>query len=157
MKIYKTYYQSEIGLIEIAGDKKDLRTVDFVVTSEAATSDVPLHLQECFRQIDEYFQGKRREFQLRLRLEGTEFQKRVWRELMKIPYGETASYKDIAEAIANPRAVRAVGQANHRNPVAIVVPCHRVIGQDGNLTGYGGGLWRKEWLLRHESRCMADG
>jgi len=156
MKIHKAYYQSQIGLIEIAGDEKELRSVDFVVTSEAATSEVPLHLQECFRQIEEYFPGKRKEFSLKLRLEGTDFQKKVWQELMKIPYGETVSYKDIAEAIANPKAVRAVGQANHNNPISIIVPCHRVIGRDGKLVGYGGGLWRKEWLLEHERRFATE-
>jgi methylated-DNA-[protein]-cysteine S-methyltransferase len=143
MKIYKTYYQSEIGLIEIAGDEKELRSVDFVETSEAPSSEVPTHLQECFRQIDEYFQGRRKEFSLNLRLEGTDFQKKVWQELIRIPFGKTASYGEIAKAIGNEKAVRAVGQANHNNPISIIVPCHRVIGRNGGLVGYGGGLWRK--------------
>ncbi len=157
MKIYKTYYQSDIGLIEIAGDEKELRSVDFVETSEAPSFEVPTTLQECFRQIEEYFQGKRRAFQLPLRLEGTDFQKKVWQELMKIPFGKTTSYGEIAKAIGNEKAVRAVGQSNHNNPISIIIPCHRVIGRNGGLVGYGGGLWRKERLLRHEARCLADG
>jgi methylated-DNA-[protein]-cysteine S-methyltransferase len=156
MKVHRTYYQSPIGLIEIAGTEEAIQAVDFVEKAGEASAEIPLLLRTCLRQIEEYFQGKRREFQLLLRLEGTDFQKKVWQELIKIPYGKTASYGEIAKAIGNEKAVRAVGQANHRNPIAIVIPCHRVIGHDGSLTGYGGGLWRKEWLLRHEAKCMAD-
>jgi methylated-DNA-[protein]-cysteine S-methyltransferase len=107
-------------------------------------------LEECLAQIDQYFQGTRQEFSLQLAPEGTDFQQQVWRELSKIPYGQTASYLDIARAIGNEQAVRAVGAANGQNPISIIIPCHRVIGSDGKLTGYGGGLWRKEWLLTHE-------
>jgi len=107
-------------------------------------------LPEAVRQLEEYFAGKRRDFDLPLHLDGTEFQQRVWRVLTEIPYGETWSYGDLAKRIGNPNASRAVGLANGRNPVSIVVPCHRVIGADGSLTGYGGGLQRKQWLLAHE-------
>ncbi|HXR40420.1 MAG TPA: methylated-DNA--[protein]-cysteine S-methyltransferase [Terracidiphilus sp.] len=102
------------------------------------------------RQLEEYFAGRRRGFDLPLDLRGTDFQKRCWQELLKIPYGETRSYQDIARAIGNPAAVRAVGLANGRNPIAIIVPCHRVIGSDGSLTGYGGGLETKRKLLELE-------
>jgi methylated-DNA-[protein]-cysteine S-methyltransferase len=102
------------------------------------------------RQLQEYFAGQRREFDLQLDIRGTDFQKRCWQELLEIPYGETRSYADIARAIGNPQAVRAVGLANGQNPIAIVVPCHRVIGSDGSLTGYGGGLGVKRKLLQHE-------
>jgi methylated-DNA-[protein]-cysteine S-methyltransferase len=102
------------------------------------------------RQLKEYFAGKRREFALPLRLDGTEFQQRVWGELTKIPFGETRSYGQLAKRLNNPNGSRAVGLANGRNPIAIIVPCHRVIGADGSLTGYGGGLPRKRWLLAHE-------
>jgi methylated-DNA-[protein]-cysteine S-methyltransferase len=102
------------------------------------------------RQLEEYFSGRRRHFDLPLDLHGTEFQKRCWRELLKIPYGETRSYAEIARAIGNPSAVRAVGLANGQNPIAIIVPCHRVIGSDGSLTGYGGGLDVKRRLLELE-------
>jgi methylated-DNA-[protein]-cysteine S-methyltransferase len=104
------------------------------------------------RQLMEYFAGQRREFDLPLRMQGTEFQQRVWRELTKIPFGETRSYGQLAKRLNNPNGSRAVGLANGRNPIAIVVPCHRVIGADGSLTGFGGGLDRKEWLLTHEGR-----
>lgn len=109
------------------------------------------------RQLAEYFAGSRREFDLALRLDGTVFQTRVWRELTKIPYGSTWSYGDLARRIGKPSASRAVGLANGRNPISIVVPCHRVIGADGSLTGYGGGLPRKRWLLAHEAGHSSDG
>lgn len=102
------------------------------------------------RQLAEYFAGQRRHFDLPLALRGTAFQERVWQALTEIPYGATWSYGRLAERIGNPRAVRAVGLANGRNPISILVPCHRVIGADGSLTGYGGGLERKQWLLAHE-------
>jgi methylated-DNA-[protein]-cysteine S-methyltransferase len=104
------------------------------------------------RQLSEYFAGTRREFDLPLRLDGTPFQQRVWRELVEIPYGETWSYGQLATRIGNPKASRAVGLANGQNPISILVPCHRVIGANGSLTGYGGGLERKRWLLSHEGR-----
>jgi len=107
-------------------------------------------LAAALRQLTEYFAGTRREFDLPLRMRGTEFQKRVWQELTEIPYGETWSYGELAKRINNPSASRAVGLANGRNPISILVPCHRVIGADGSLTGYGGGLERKRWLLAHE-------
>ncbi len=103
-----------------------------------------------FEELEEYFQGKRREFDLPLSPEGTEFQRRVWAALREIPYGETRSYSEIAEQVGNPKAVRAVGMANHRNPIAIMIPCHRVIGKNGSLTGYAGGLSLKEKLLKLE-------
>ena len=102
------------------------------------------------RQMNEYFSGRRRSFDLPLDLRGTDFQRRCWQKLLKIPYGETRSYADIARAIGNPAAVRAVGLANGQNPIAIIVPCHRVIGSDGSLTGYGGGLETKRKLLELE-------
>ena len=109
-------------------------------------------LDEVQRQLAAYFAGDLRYFDLPLALDGTPFQRQVWQQLLSVGYGHTASYQAIAHAIDNPKAVRAVGAANGRNPVAIIVPCHRIIGSGGRpkLTGYGGGLWRKEWLLRHE-------
>jgi methylated-DNA-[protein]-cysteine S-methyltransferase len=115
--------------------------------SQNATVDP---LPAVVRQLKEYFAGTRRKFDLPLRMEGTTFQRRVWRELTDIPYGETWSYGQLAKRIDNPNASRAVGLANGRNPIAIIVPCHRVIGADGSLTGFGGGLPRKQWLLEHE-------
>ena len=157
MKIYKTYYQSDIGPIEITGTEKEVWAVKFVEEAGNASAGIPLLLQECLKQIDAYFKGQRKEFSLSLRVEGTDFQKKVWQELMKIPFGKTASYADIAKAIGNGKAHRAVGQANHRNSISIIVPCHRVIGRNGDLVGYGGGLWRKKWLLGHEQRSTGAG
>ena len=107
-------------------------------------------LAETVRQLAEYFLGSRRDFDIPLSLQGTVFQLRVWRMLTQIHYGETCSYGDLARRLDNPSASRAVGLANGRNPISIIVPCHRVIGADGSLTGYGGGLERKRWLLAHE-------
>jgi methylated-DNA-[protein]-cysteine S-methyltransferase len=108
-------------------------------------------VKEGIRQLDEYFKGARKSFSLKLLLKGTPFQKLVWQRLKKIPYGKLASYGDVARAIGRPNAYRAVGNANNKNPIPIIIPCHRVIGSDGKLVGYGSGLWRKEWLLNHEN------
>jgi methylated-DNA-[protein]-cysteine S-methyltransferase len=108
-------------------------------------------LKEAATQLEEYFAAERTGFDLRMELDGTPFQREVWAELTRIPYGETISYGELARRLGQPAAVRAVGLANGRNPIAIVVPCHRVIGADGSLTGYGGGLERKAWLLDHEA------
>jgi methylated-DNA-[protein]-cysteine S-methyltransferase len=108
-------------------------------------------LLEASRQLQAYFAGERREFDLPLAPYGSDFQRRVWSALLEIPYGETISYLELARRLGDPRAVRAVGSANGRNPISIIIPCHRVIGADGSLVGYGGGLERKRWLLRHEA------
>lgn len=109
-------------------------------------------LLQCAYELTEYFEGKRQYFTFKYKNIGTPFREKVWSQLEKIPYGETVTYKDIAKAVNNANAVRAVGGANHNNNLWIVVPCHRVIGSNGHLTGYGGGIWRKEWLLNHEKR-----
>src|ERR1700690_2867719 len=125
------------------------RHIERSVTGAAEDpSATPLPLAA--RQLAEYFAGARRVFDLPLALHGTPFQQRVWRALTEIPYGETWSYGQLAKRIGNPKASRAVGLANGSNPISILVPCHRVIGADGSLTGYGGGMERKQWLLRHE-------
>jgi methylated-DNA-[protein]-cysteine S-methyltransferase len=152
---YKTYFSSELGLIEIRGSERGITVVEFVEESgdgvgETKEPGIPACLRDCVEQLAEYFEGKRREFSLKLNPRGTDFQERVWGELQKIPYGQTVSYGDIARAVGNPAAVRAVGGANGRNHIVIIIPCHRVIGSDGSLTGFGAGLWRKEWLLNHE-------
>jgi methylated-DNA-[protein]-cysteine S-methyltransferase len=147
------YYQSPIGLIEIAGTSRAVVALDFVerYRDHYASSGI---MQGAVQQIEEYFNGTRLEFDLAIDPQGTDFQKAVWRQLLRIPFGQTASYGDIARAIGNPKAVRAVGGANGRNPISLVVPCHRIIGSDGSLTGYAGGLWRKEWLLKHEGVAL---
>ena len=152
----KVYYQSEIGLLEIVGTDAGLISVEFVErevnTDYGNPVDVLPVVAQCVNQLDEYFQAKRKVFELALAPMGTDFQKKVWAQLLEIPYGETVSYMDIARAIGNEKSIRAVGAANGANPLAIIVPCHRVIGSDGKLAGYGGGIWRKEWLLNHERR-----
>ena len=149
-KIYKAYYDSPLGIIEIKGTEQGILAISF--DEEGLVQEVPAVLEECYEQLGEYFKGQRKEFALNLIFEGTDFQKKVWLELTKVPFGNTASYKDIAEGIGNVKAMRAVGNANSKNPFSIVVPCHRVIGANGNLVGYAGGLWRKKWLLNHENK-----
>ncbi len=150
--VRKALYLSPIGPLEVVGSEEGIQLIEFSDRRAVPAGPPAPCLKECFRQLEEYFAGRRRTFSLKLDLRGTPFQKRVWGELLKVPFGRTATYRDIAEALGNPRATRAVGGANHRNPVSIVVPCHRVVGTDGGLTGYGGGLWRKEWLLAHEKK-----
>jgi methylated-DNA-[protein]-cysteine S-methyltransferase len=157
-KEYKAYYQSEIGLLEIVGSDEYITALNFISPEERNNSfdntAIPKAVADCVAQLDEYFKGKRQEFDLKLEPEGTEFQRTVWRQLTSIPFGKTVSYLDIAKAIGNEKAVRAVGAANGKNPISIVVPCHRIIGSNGQLTGYGGGLWRKAWLLKHEGSLV---
>ncbi|MCX7922097.1 MAG: methylated-DNA--[protein]-cysteine S-methyltransferase [Clostridia bacterium] len=153
MSVYKAYYKSEVGLLEIAGNEDGICGLGFIDDNDTRDIDNNLihpSLQECHTQIDEYFRGVRKEFTVNLQLSGTEFQRKVWEELCNIPYGQAVSYKDVAVAIGSEKAVRAVGNANRNNQIAIIIPCHRVIGSNRKLTGYAGGLWRKEWLLEHE-------
>jgi methylated-DNA-[protein]-cysteine S-methyltransferase len=154
MERLKAIYVSPIGTIEIVGTAESVLELNFVDGEPKGDARLPDCLETCVDQIDEYFRGKRKEFSVPLKTEGTEFQQKVWRQLERIPYGEVASYGDVARAIGRPTAPRAVGSANHNNPIAIIIPCHRVIGADGSLTGYGGGLWRKEWLLNLEANHL---
>ncbi|MDF2892374.1 MAG: methylated-DNA--[protein]-cysteine S-methyltransferase [Clostridia bacterium] len=151
--MYKAYYHSPIGIVEMVSDENSIIALSFVEEAiENNEQTVPKVLQTALEQIDEYFQGKRKVFNLELKAEGTEFQQKVWRSLVEVPYGETACYGDIAKAVGNNKGSRAVGGANNKNKIAIIIPCHRIIGADGSLTGYAGGLWRKEWLLKHEKK-----
>jgi len=152
---YRALYKSPIGRIEVRGTEAGVSDLNFVKAKGsrrvgASRNDLPAPLADALVQLEEYFLGKRRVFTVKLDLDGTAFQRQVWRELLSVGFGRTTTYKAIAQALGRPAATRAVGGANHRNPVSIIVPCHRVVGSDGRLTGYGGGLWRKEWLLRHE-------
>ena len=144
------YYDSPIGLLEIGGNEHYIKSVFFRDSEIHKIDHPPELLANCVQQLKEYFNKQRKEFDLPLLPLGTDFQKAVWGALLDIPYGTTESYFDIAKKLGNPKAVRAVGGANGRNPISIIVPCHRVIGSSGNLVGYGGGLWRKKWLLQHE-------
>ncbi|AAK81195.1 methylated-DNA-[protein]-cysteine S-methyltransferase [Clostridium acetobutylicum] len=145
------YYKSPIGNLEIKALDEKVSEINFVeaMGEENFQSDV---LKAALIQIDEYFRGKRKQFHLRLFIDGTEFQKKVWNELTRISYGEVVSYGEVAKAIGNKNASRAVGGANNKNKIPIIIPCHRVIGSDGRLIGYDGGIWRKKWLLEHERK-----
>ena len=145
--IYK--YNSIIGDIFISADENFLLSVKFVNHNFIENKENKI-IRQTIKQLDEYFRGKRKKFELPLNPKGTEFQKKVWLQLMKIPYGKTATYKDIATLIGNTNASRAVGNANNKNPIAIIIPCHRVIGSNNKLTGYAGGLDKKEKLLNLE-------
>lgn len=143
---------SPLGQLTLCADDHALTAIRFPEEPPPATPAAGPNalLREALRQLTAYFDGRLRQFDLPLAGAGTPFQQRVWQALLQVPHGHTASYGAIAAAIGNPRACRAVGLANGRNPIAIVVPCHRIIGYNGQLTGYGGGLERKRWLLRHE-------
>ena len=151
--MHKLDYKSPIGVIEIVGSEEAVNSILFVERDEVINmvgDETTKVVVDCFNQLDEYFKGERHVFTFPYYFEGTDFQKTVWDALTTIPYAETGSYKDIAVSINNEKAVRAVGTANGKNKLSIVIPCHRIIGADGKLTGYAGGLWRKEWLLEHE-------
>ena len=145
--VYRFSYETVLGVVTFVEEGGALLAVTTHRSYEGVEQETAL-IKEAYQQLSEYLKGERKEFDLPLNPKGTDFQKRVWRALCNIPYGETRSYKQIAEAIGNSKAVRAVGMANNRNPITIVVPCHRVIGADGKLVGYGGGLEMKEFLLR---------
>lgn len=145
-------YNSPIGLVEITGTERSIASVYFADEKRGSGFSSNDYLENCALQLDEYFNGKRKEFDLQLEPEGTEFQKKVWNELLRIPFGITVSYLDLSRKLGDEKAIRAVANANGQNKIPIVIPCHRVIGSDGSLTGYGGGLWRKKWLLEHEQK-----
>ncbi|MEG2655908.1 MAG: methylated-DNA--[protein]-cysteine S-methyltransferase [Clostridium sp.] len=146
---YYGYYNSPIGMVEIIASDRAIISVMFVDEAKENLEETEI-LKECIKQLDEYFNGTRREFDIECEVQGTEFQKNAWKALMKIPYGETWSYKQQAIQIGNEKATRAVGNANSKNLISIIIPCHRVIGANKSLTGYAGGLNRKQWLLQHE-------
>jgi methylated-DNA-[protein]-cysteine S-methyltransferase len=150
---YTFDYDSPVGILEISGTAEAIYELNFTDKKQIENTLDDHHpdiFHECRSQLDEYFKGQRNNFSIRYVLEGTDFQKNVWNALTEIPYGKTGSYRDIAVAVNSEKAVRAVGSANGKNKISIIIPCHRIIGSNGKLTGYGGGLWRKEWLLKHE-------
>lgn len=145
----RAFLKTPIGYIEITGSEAGIQSLHFLDFRVKITS-VPACLKDAVIQLNEYFKGDRSSFSPKLDLHGTSFQVKVWHELLKIPYGKTISYRELARRIGNTKALRAVGGANGANPVAIIVPCHRVVGHDRRLVGYRGGLRRKKWLLEHE-------
>tara|TARA_R110002049_G_scaffold307520_1_gene508206 strand:+ start:17025 stop:17498 length:474 start_codon:yes stop_codon:yes gene_type:complete len=143
--------KSPLGFTKIIGDDNGISNITVLNTKEKLTDIIPLELEDCVMQLNEYFEGSRKNFNLKLNPEGTDFQKKVWKQLEQIPFGKTLSYLELSKQLGDVKAIRAVANANGKNPIWIVVPCHRVIGSNGSLTGYAGGLHRKKWLLEHES------
>jgi len=150
---YHIYYESPIGLLKIAGTEHCITELSFIDNQDQLThgepgvSDV---IHECTEQLIEFFAGRRRNFNIPIQQDGTDFQQRVWNQLLQIPYGKTISYMDLAKQLGDPKVIRAAASTNGKNKIAIIVPCHRVIGSDRSLVGYAGGMWRKKWLLQHE-------
>ena len=144
------YVQAPLGIAKLQGDENGLATVT-VLDIESPTKIIPRILEDAVYQFKEYFEGQRTQFDLKLNPSGTDFQKKVWNALLDIPFGTTISYSGLAKQLGDAKATRAVAAANGKNPLWIVIPCHRVIGSNGNLIGYAGGLHRKKWLLQHES------
>lgn len=146
-----TYYKTPIGTAKIIGNADGIQSISILEEDKNSSKNIPKELENCVHQLEEYFQGNRKEFTIKLNPSGTDFQQTVWKELQNIPFGKTTSYREESKKIGNTKAIRAVASANGKNPIWIVIPCHRVIGSDGSLTGYAGGIWRKKWLLNHES------
>jgi len=140
-----------LGVAKISGDQDGISSVSILNSNEVITDIIPEELQDCVYQLQEYFQRRRDSFNLKLNPQGTDFQKNIWRLLQTIPFGKTMSYLELSKQFGDVKAIRAVASANGKNPLWIIIPCHRVIGSDGSLTGYAGGLHRKQWLLEHES------
>lgn len=145
------YHKTPLGICKISGDTEGLTAVSILDDNHDVSTDIPEELKDCVVQLDEYFQGSRTLFDLQINPQGTDFQKKVWNALLQIPYGKTTSYLDQAKQLGDVKAIRAVAAANGKNPLWIIIPCHRVVGSDGSLTGYAGGIWRKKWLLAHEN------
>ena len=142
--------KTPLGITTIIGNENGVSVI-FVSDEGEVSNEIPMILQEAVSQLNDYFEGNRTDFNFKLNPKGTEFQQKVWKALLNIPYGKTRTYLEQSKILGDVKAIRAMASANGKNPLWIVVPCHRVIGTDGSLTGYAGGLWRKKWLLEHES------
>ena len=147
----EAYISTPLGMAHIQGDYEGLCAITVLNSEVQPSKYIPESLKKAVSQLNQYFKGNRQDFQLDLNPQGTPFQKRVWHALLEIPFGKTMSYMELTKKLGDVKAVRAVASANGKNPLWIVIPCHRVIGSDGSLTGYAGGLHRKKWLLDHES------
>lgn len=145
------YIKSPLGITEIIGDENGIAVISVLDSEKEISAEIPEVLKEAVAELQNYFEGNRNDFTFKLNPKGTDFQQKVWQELLNIPFGKTMSYLDLSKKLGDVKAIRAVASANGKNPLWIVVPCHRVIGTDGSLTGYAGGLWRKKWLLEHEN------
>ena len=142
---------SPLGTIEITGSGGVIFSALFREEQDNAKSKIPASLKMCAQQLEEYFSGKRKQFDIPLQPNGSAFQRHVWDELLKIPFGKTISYIQLARQLGDEKSIRAAASANGKNPIGILIPCHRVIGANSELVGYAGGLWRKQWLLDHEN------
>ncbi len=151
-KLHHSIFKSPIGFIRISAEDEFISELMFIEHDQPLVKSESQVIKDCIAQLEEYFSGKRKIFSLPLNPKGTEFQKHIWTLLQEIPYGKTISYSDLAIKAGDINLTRAVGPANGANKIAIIIPCHRVIGSNGKLTGYAGGLWRKEWLLNLERR-----
>ncbi len=156
MEEFKTYYDSPIGKILITGTETSIKSLIFLDETEEENINSNRILDDCEKQLDEYFNSGRKKFTLKLEPVGSEFQMMVWNELLKIPFGKTITYLEQSERIGNTKSIRAVAKANSQNKIGIIIPCHRVIGSNGNLVGYRGGIWRKKWLIEHESKFTGE-
>ena len=153
------FINTPLGTTKIKGDELGVSVISILQEGEMCSASsltlvsktIPLELKDAVKQLQEYFEGKRTTFNFPINPKGTDFQQKVWKALLEIPYGKTTSYLELSKKLGDVKAIRAVASANGKNPLWIVVPCHRVIGSDGSLTGYAGGLWRKKWLLEHEN------
>ncbi len=150
------FINTPLGFTEIQGDENGISKIHVMSENVEISTKIPEELKEAVLQLQDYFDGKRTTFTFPLNPSGTDFQKKVWDELLHIPFGKTCSYLDLSKKLGDVKAIRAVASANGKNPLWIVVPCHRVIGTDGSLTGYAGGLWRKKWLLEHENPTLQE-
>ncbi len=144
------FINSPLGITKIVGDENGISVIS-ILSQGQVSKTIPKELKDAVAQLKEYFEGKRIDFDFKLNPKGTDFQQKVWQELLNIPFGKTMSYLDLSKKLGDVKAIRAVASANGKNPLWIVIPCHRVIGKDGSLTGYAGELWRKKWLLEHEN------
>ena len=147
------YIKTPLGICKICGSIEGISEISILDEEVDISKSIPESLKDCVIQLQEYFEGYRKEFQLKFNLKGTDFQKEVWQSLLNIPYGSTTTYLKQARLLGDEKAIRAVASANGKNPIGIILPCHRVVGSDGSLTGYAGGVWRKKWLLEHEQGC----
>ncbi len=148
------YYKTPIGIAKIMGNEDGISSISILDEVENFPIEIPTYLKECVQQLEEYFKGSRTEFNLKLNPKGTEFQQKVWDDLQNVSFGTTKTYSEQAIKLGDIKAIRAVAAANGKNPIWIVIPCHRIIGTNGSLTGYAGGIWRKKWLLNHENPSM---
>lgn len=151
MEEEQAFIKLALGAIVIVGCAKGVSKITITDVEIELSTNIPNNLRDAVQQLKDYFEGKRTYFDFKIHLKGTAFQNKVWKELQKIPFGKTVSYHQLSIRLGDAKAIRAVANANGKNPLWIVVPCHRVIGSDGSLTGYAGGLWRKKWLLDHEN------